>query len=590
MTANRITAPVHATIGTYADGADAQLDLDKLVGSHLCIQGNSGAGKSGAIRKLLEATHGFVQHIILDVEDEFYTLREKFEYLIAGGDNGDCEASVHNAAALALMILKTGFSAIIQINSLPIDGRREFIAQFLDALIAAPKDLWHPALVVLDEAQMYAPQVGIVGSSAAVTSLMTLGRKRGFTGVLATPRISSINKDATGPVNNWLMGRIGQPTDRRSTADALGFRANSEEARGLLKLRTRQFWAFGPALCLEPTQMMIGDAATTVIKAGQAAVPTPPAPAAMQRMLAQLNAAAKATKTVDPDTADAPVLRAEITRLKSELAAKGTQPPATGAAQEEIDAAYQEGLWDGLNPFLDLFEDFKVIGAGVQNLLTRVGEVQAKHKSAVEHAPPHARELRNHRSLLKPGSPPKAPPRAPVRPAAPPPSPAASGDGPIGGVQQKILNSVAEMQRLCRLAPPRQLVALVAGYKNVKSTGFAKALSGLSADGLVSYPDTGTVALTEKGLSAARPRPAAMTTEEVQAQVIAILGETAGKILGHLITVYPGVMERAALAEWSGYQNVKSTGFAKALSRLSSLGFVSYPSTGTAKAGEILFP
>ncbi|WP_158231230.1 DUF87 domain-containing protein [Bradyrhizobium sp. C9] len=588
MTAH-LTKPLHAVIGTYADGTDVTLELDKLIGSHLCIQGNSGAGKSGAIRKLLETTHGFVQHIVIDVEDEFYTLREKFEYLIAGGDNGDCEASVHNAAALALTILKTGFSAIIQINGLPIDERREFIALFLDALIAAPKDLWHPALVVLDEAQMYAPQVGLVGSSAAVTSLMTLGRKRGFTGVLATPRISSINKDATGPVNNWLMGRIGQPTDRRSTADALGFRANSEEARGLLRLRTRQFWAFGPALCIEPTQMMIGDAATTVIKAGQAAVPTPPAPAAMQRMLAQLNAAAKAAKTVDPDTADVAALRAEITRLNAELA-KGGAPPAA-ASREEIDAAYQEGLWDGLHPFLDLFEDFKVIGAGVQNLLARVAEVQSKHQSSADHAPPHARELRNHRSLLKPGSRSvNAPARAPVRPAAPPPSPAAGGDGPIGGVQQKILNSVAEMQRLCGLAPPRQLVAMVAGYKNVRSTGFAKALSGLSAGGLVSYPDSGTVGLTDAGLKQARPRPAALTTEDVQAQVIRILGETAGKILGHLITAYPGVMDRALLAERSGYQNVRSTGFAKALSRLSTLGFVSYPSSGTAKAGEILFP
>ncbi len=49
-------------------------------------------------------------------------------------------------------------------------------------------------------------------------------------------------------------------------------------------------------------------------------------------------------------------------------------------------------------------------------------------------------------------------------------------------------------------------------------------------------------------------------------------------------------MDRELLAEKSGYQNVKSTGFAKALSRMSSLGFVTYPTSGTAKAGEILFP
>lgn len=319
-------------LGRFEDGAALDLDIDKLVGTHLCIQGNSGAGKSGAIRRLLEATHGRVQHIVLDVEDEFYTLREKFDYLIAGGDNGDCAANVNNAAALAIMLLETGFSAVVQINELHIEERREFIALFLDALIGAPKALWHPALVVLDEAQMYAPQVGTEASSAAVVSLMTLGRKRGFTGVLATPRISSISKDATGPVNNWLMGRVGQPTDRRTTADALGFRANSDEARGLMKLTTRSFWAFGPALSLEPQLLRIEDAETTVIRAGMAAVPTPPAPAAMQKLLAQLNAAAKAAEAA-PATPKVPT------------SGSGVKPPPDAAAA--IATAKAEGYAEG---------------------------------------------------------------------------------------------------------------------------------------------------------------------------------------------------------------------------------------------------
>lgn len=214
---------VGAPVAHLVDGnVPVTLNLDTLIGSHLCIQANSGAGKSGAIRKVLEVTHGRVQHIVIDTEDEFYTLREKFDYLIAGGDNGDCAASVNNAAALATTILETGFSAIVQINSLPFDQRCLFISAFLTALTGAPKRLWRPVLVVLDEAQFYAPQKGYAASMDAIVSFMMLGRKRGFTGILATPRPADLAKQATSPVNNWMIGRCGQPADRRSAADALG--------------------------------------------------------------------------------------------------------------------------------------------------------------------------------------------------------------------------------------------------------------------------------------------------------------------------------------------------------------------------------
>jgi hypothetical protein len=165
-----------------------------------------------------------------------------------------------------------------------------------------------------------------------------------------------------------------------------------------------------------------------------------------------------------------------------------------------------------------------------------------------------------------------------------------AGDGAISRVQQKILDACAEMEVICRNPPPRTLVAIMCGYDNVKSARFAKALSGLSAQGFVSYPTSGTVALTGGGraLAAAVEHPG--TSKEVQDRVIAVLGPTAGKILSTLIERYPGSVQRAEVAANAGYDNVKSAGFAKALSRLSALGFVDYPSPGEAVATEILFP
>ncbi|KAB2918509.1 MAG: hypothetical protein F9K29_08050 [Hyphomicrobiaceae bacterium] len=42
---------------------------EELIGSRGIIQGASGAGKSYALRRILEETHGRMQHLVLDVED-----------------------------------------------------------------------------------------------------------------------------------------------------------------------------------------------------------------------------------------------------------------------------------------------------------------------------------------------------------------------------------------------------------------------------------------------------------------------------------------------------------------------------------------
>jgi hypothetical protein len=280
------------SLGSVKRHSPAFLDVGRLIGTHMVVQGNAGAGKSRTFRKIAEATHGRVQHIFLDVEDEYYTLRERFDYIIAGGDNGDCPATPANAAQLALVLLEHGLSAIVQLNTLPLAQRRQFVGLFLESAMAAPRELWHPVLFFQDEADRYAPQAGKVESSAAIVALMDQGRKRGFTGILATQRVAKIDKDALGSANNWMIGRVGQALDRRAGADALGFSPSSDEARGLQALAPGHFWSFGPALSPTPELVHVGDVATTHLRTGDARVPTPPPAAALKEILGALAAAA----------------------------------------------------------------------------------------------------------------------------------------------------------------------------------------------------------------------------------------------------------------------------------------------------------
>ena len=63
-----------------------EIDLSKLVATRCLIMGNSGSGKSYTSRRILEESHDKILSIVLDVEGEFVTLREKYDYLIIGED------------------------------------------------------------------------------------------------------------------------------------------------------------------------------------------------------------------------------------------------------------------------------------------------------------------------------------------------------------------------------------------------------------------------------------------------------------------------------------------------------------------------
>jgi uncharacterized protein len=79
----------------------------------------------------------------------------------------------------------------------------------------APRPLWHPVLVTLDEAHHYAPQNGVVASSEPIVNLATAGRKRGFGALFGTQRLSQLSKDVLGQCPNRIMGRVDQSLDRR---------------------------------------------------------------------------------------------------------------------------------------------------------------------------------------------------------------------------------------------------------------------------------------------------------------------------------------------------------------------------------------
>ncbi len=216
--------------------------------------------------------------ICCKITGTFRTLRERFEYLLLGSlsDEVDYPLTTENAAQLATTLLEMRTSAIMDLYEFLPSQRQQIVRLFLEALINAPKHLWHDCLALVDESHVFCPERGAAEAKAAVEALCSRGRARGFCAVLATQRISKLSKDAVAECNNKLIGRAGVDVDMKRSNEALEFPAKSQ---ALTKLSPGEFFAFGPAISPTVQKIMIGPVQTTHPKAGsRRSISSPPPP------------------------------------------------------------------------------------------------------------------------------------------------------------------------------------------------------------------------------------------------------------------------------------------------------------------------
>jgi hypothetical protein len=312
------------------DSFDLRVDLPRLLETRMLVQANSGGGKSFLLRRLLEQTAKEVQQIVIDPEGEFATLREKFDYIIAAPHDADVVANPKTAALLARRLLETGVSAVVDIYDLKAGERQAFVRRFLDALVNAPRKVWHPVLLVVDEAHVYCPQVGSSEAAPAVIDVCTRGRKRGLCAVLATQRLAKLHKDAAAEMLNKLIGRTGLDVDVKRAADELGMTA-AAATQALRALPPGTFYAFGPSLnTAAVTQVAIGPVVTTHPQSGQRLMAAPPAPTArIRESLAKLS---DLQQQADQEAQDLAAAQARVRELERELRAAQRAQPAPAAA------------------------------------------------------------------------------------------------------------------------------------------------------------------------------------------------------------------------------------------------------------------
>ena len=354
-------------IGTAPDGP-AGIDLEELLASRLLVQGNSGSGKSHLLRRLIEQSAGWVQQVVIDPEGDFVGLATRFDHLVVEA----ADYTGAETAAIAARVREHRVSVVLNLEGLEVDAQLRCAATFLAALFEAPREQWYPVLVVVDEAQLFAPAAaGEVGeearraSLAAMTNLMCRGRKRGLAGVIATQRLAKLAKNVAAEASNFLMGRTFLDIDMARAADLLGM--ERRQAEQIRDLERGQFLALGPALARRPRLVRIGAVETGGRGAAPALSPLP-AMSGTERQSLVLDTAARALPTPPqrPPTPAEPVeaLLARLDRVGDDAAAASTQQGHDAVAVQAVtDVVLREIVADAdaaERPAASLYQDFAV--------------------------------------------------------------------------------------------------------------------------------------------------------------------------------------------------------------------------------------
>ncbi|KAB1086444.1 ATP-binding protein [Neorhizobium galegae] len=359
-------------MGIVSGGDPAKLDIEELLATRLLVQGNSGSGKSHLLRRLLEQSAPWVQQVVIDPEGDFVTLSEKFGHVVVDGERSEAEL-----AGIANRIRKNRVSCVLTLEGLDLEEQMRAAAAFLNGMFDADREYWYPVLVVVDEAQMFAPSVGgDVSEDArklslgAMTNLMCRGRKRGLAGVIATQRLAKLAKNVAAEASNFLMGRTFLDIDMARAADLLGM--DRRQAEMFRDLKRGNFVALGPALSRRPLPIVIGTVETSARSSSPKLMPLPDAPQDVEDLIF----------TPDPEEFTRPMIRRAppaprpttdiLAELSRSTPAAVAAPQEPRVAQPELSAEEREDRLSAvLSEILDdpqsayrtdsvLFQDFLV--------------------------------------------------------------------------------------------------------------------------------------------------------------------------------------------------------------------------------------
>lgn len=581
-------------------GKDFAVDVDALRRSHLLLTGVSGSGKSYRLRCLAETLQPIMPVLVFDPEGEYYTLREKFPFLLFG-DEGDAPLSVSTAGLLAQKVLEWKCSAIFDLSSLEPEQQHQWMANFLGGIMKAKREMWSPFAFLIDESHLFAPEVGQDPSIALrhVKNLCSRGRKRGFLVVLATQRITKLSNSCVSELQNVLIGRVTLTADRERAARQLGITRTQDKTsffHDLKTLKDHYFYGQGLAVADELTLIAPLTAQTTHIRPGEIGVVPPAPPEMIKSFLPNLVAIEEEAKE-QANTVEE--LRAQVVRLKAEnmTLRQGRGLPAEAPAPVPVSIPVSV-------PDQKLKADLERMEALNLKFMKKIQdamELLSSHDTGVA-VPPKAEAFPRKADIVSPGVPTTrfVPPSSLIvhepepgvhsvteaaEEAKPAPAPVvqfvqntepppAAPEIELSMTERSILRVFANCAAVGIHALPRHWVSLMSGYVNYAGSAQSR-YKRLIDRGLLDKPYHGGLALTPKSFAAVAPDPRDTIPGMMERGIRKACPKLDADILLTLLDAKTERVPREQVAAACEHNPTSST-FLKRLTELRKQGYIEY--------------
>lgn len=593
-----------------------------ILPKHLAIFGMTGSGKSTTGKDLVEQVVPMGSRVcILDtVKSDWWGItsssdgkRPGLPFTILGGPHAHLPLSRNMGAAIAEVVASGAMPlSIIDMVDFGMGDAAHFFVDFAPVLMKKMRGVLY---LIMEEAHEIAPKerVGFQKENMGVywaKKLATAGRMRGIRLVVIDQRVQALHNAVIGSCETLVVHRQTAPADQKPVVDWLkgnvkdkDLRKQIEESMSSLEdgqaylcsgaAKLFELVQFPRAKTFDNTAAPTDDSALKDVKTAKVDTES------LRTILAE---AVKEAEANDPA-----ILRKRIAELEAKIG-KPILAATPAAVSEALDKARAEAFLEGDAHGWDACKQ-AVDGALRSHAADHMDELHSHIDEYVKDLIERAQGLMHSPLPIPPGRRPAntlLPPktvdklladgialRSNAHPKgngkAPPPdlNPASLEtieiDVPAAGVEKKILNVLAELEKIGAKSPPLELLALMTGYTHTQSKGFKKALSNLRHAELVEG-----LTLTAAGRAEAGPARDIRTAAQLQERVVALLGGATSRVLQPLLDAYPKPVDKVDLGTAAGYTHLQSKGFKQALSKLRSLGFIETRSGGVA-AMPVLF-
>ena len=211
---------------TAEPGAQIDLPVVELLTGRGFITGKSGSGKSNTAsvvaEKLLDSAFGL---LIVDVDGEYYGLKEEYEILHAGADDEcDIVVSPEHAEKLATLALEQNVPIILDVSGyLEAETANELLLRVVKQLFAKEKRLKKPFLLVVEECHEYIPEGGGIDETGKMLiKVGKRGRKHGLGIVGISQRPADVKKDFITQCDWLCWHRLTWDNDTKVVGRILG--------------------------------------------------------------------------------------------------------------------------------------------------------------------------------------------------------------------------------------------------------------------------------------------------------------------------------------------------------------------------------